>query len=921
MRAHVALAVVALFASGCASSRDVAQERDDNLAKVSVALTQADTGVYQLFVSKDALDKGSEYLLSTSALITDMGEPSFNGMLSRVVLFKRADGKIQLLESQKGATVDAALTKPNIIASFPIVSEDATNVGLDFNQGVANLLVAFDWSSSDSNPPEWLFQDRFTNAPLVQRYVDEGKTDDKGRITVRQVAQTDLGGRIATMELRYFLQPYQPDPTYPVLPSKQDFRWSGFFESSPTLIAGTAAFQMNVSRFHPSKPLKYAISSNTPVEVKEAVRDGILYWNRALGRDWIEVVDAPEGVTAPNLDYNLVQWVPEKGANFAYADAQLDPLTGEVKNAQVYFPSAWYDSSEMFIADSYARRIMDIDVASGVKEPEQAPEARDDGDKKEETNEQRVASRWPGGCDFINSHKLEQASKLLLKRGIAGPDVKRIALDWVRSAVAHEVGHTLGLRHNFAGSLGSNIAPEEVDGLMQHYVETYDWPADKVPGSSVMEYPALEDDLAIGAHIRLGHPAFAYDRAAVSYLYNAGPEPSEGALFCTDSELGKVGCAQDDSGADIVASLRRDILDDVDNAAVEYVYWLRAAKRAESNDVFAGTTARADASGIYQKRYQFARLLSSVATWLPVERSFSSPSIHREDIHAQTLRRVGESVLAAGGYEDFFGLLPETFDEHFYAQLASLLSQPWITSGSTVSGGAWAFSEAELQQIRAYAPTYLKLYHDAAASSDISVLSLQPPGQSSFSSVSSSGLLIVSAEPTQSTLWEPPVLADELHQLLADRAEYYATATNGKLTAKVAMQPEAAPPAESDDEEEGDKPKEPVTETAPAAAPPPIIRKLSLPIFEFSTRVRSSAARLVSKSGATDRLWMRELHDQPGIALSAQLDKAAQGKFSSLQVEGSDDEAIFWILDNQSVLGAFGPPLMRTPTGVEMPLP
>lgn len=66
---------------------------------------------------------------------------------------------------------------------------------------------------------------------------------------------------------------------------------------------------------------------------------------------------------------------------------------------------------------------------------------------------------------------------------------------------------------------------------------------------------------------------------------------------------------------------------------------------------------------------------------------------------------------------------------------------------------------------------------------------------------------------------------------------------------------------------------------------------------------------------------MRELHDQPGMARSAQLDKAARGKFSSLQVEGSDDEAIFWILDNQSVLGAFGPPMMRTPIGVGMPLP
>ena len=254
MRTRFALAVAVALACGCAMSRDVESEQKQSVSKAALALTQEDTGVYQLSIGKDALSNGTEFLLSTSAVVTQYGEPSFNGLLSRVVFFKRADGKVQLLESQKGAAVDAALVKPNIIASFPIASEDDGKVGLDFNEGIANLLLSFDWNSSDSDSPDYLFSDRFYGAKLVQRYVDEGKTDDQGRVTVRQIAQADLGGSVLTLELRYFLRPYAPDASYPQLVSKQDFRWSGYFESTATSIPGTAGFEQKVSRFHPGKP-------------------------------------------------------------------------------------------------------------------------------------------------------------------------------------------------------------------------------------------------------------------------------------------------------------------------------------------------------------------------------------------------------------------------------------------------------------------------------------------------------------------------------------------------------------------------------------------------------------------------------------------------------------------------------------------
>ena len=941
---QIALAVVALCAWSCATSRDVTQERDENLGRVGLALTQAaDTGAYQLFVSQDALNNGSEFLLSTSALITTLGEPSFNGMLSRVVFFKKADGKVQLLESQKGTVIDASLTKPNVIASFPIVSEEGDKVGLNFNEGVSNLLLSFDWNASDNTPPDFAFLDRFYAAKLTQRYVDEGKTDDQGRVTIRQVAQLDQGsGFIDTLELRYFFRPYQPDATFPKLVSKQDFRWSGFFESAPVAVPGTTSFEFNVSRFHPEKPLKYAISSNTPAEVKEAVRDGILYWNRALGRDWIEVVDAPEGVTAPNLDYNIVQWVPERGATFAYADAQLDPLTGQVQNAQVYFPSGWYDSTELQITDGFARRVNTVENARKRAQLSASGEEQAKANEAEHEHGLRGENKlWPGGCSVVNTQVLENASKLMLKRGVSGPDVKRAALDWVRSAVAHEIGHTLGLRHNFAGSLGSNIHPDEVDGLVQNYFSTFEWPADKIPTSTVMEYPSFEDDVAIGSHIRLGHAAFKHDVAAISFLYNGAAEPEGDSLFCTDSYYGGAfDCTTYDSGPDIVASLRRQILDSYDDAALKYVYYLRIAKSAGQNDVFAATAADYDAVEAYMPRSTLAQLISSNAQLLSAERNGGSPVINAKEIHEASLEQVGESILAAGGYGDFFGLLPEDFDERFNAQLDNLLTQPWITSGTTQTGASWSFSDDEIAAIKAYVPRYLKIYHGAAANADIATLSLQDP---SFALIQQdlgpdSGIIIIGG-PGPAT-WEPPVLVDELQDLLVERSIHYATATDGEFTAEVATL--AVDEPEEEEEEPGDEPEkkprwpwntsgaapesgddedpeEPGNgEAEPPTDVPTVVRTLTLPIFKYSTSVRSSASQLISPSASQDRLWLRERQEEPAKALAEVLDEAAGGSFSDLQVDGSEPAAQYWILDNQDVQGSFGgAPLAASGAAIE----
>ncbi len=154
----------------------------------------------------------------------------------------------------------------------------------------------------------------------------------------------------------------------------------------------------------PVKPLVYYVDRAIPEPIRSAVLEGASWWNQAFSaagyKDAFQVKLLPEGIDPMDIRYNVIEWVPRETRGWAYGSAIADPRTGEIINGHVNFDALRV--RQVFL------------IAQGLLDPF--------ADSKDEAKS-----------------KLQQANQMALAR--------------IRQLAAHETGHTLGLRHNYAGSI------------------------------------------------------------------------------------------------------------------------------------------------------------------------------------------------------------------------------------------------------------------------------------------------------------------------------------------------------------------------------------------------------------------------------------------------------------------------------------
>jgi hypothetical protein len=155
----------------------------------------------------------------------------------------------------------------------------------------------------------------------------------------------------------------------------------------------------------PVEPIVYYLDPGTPEPIRSALLEGAGWWNQAFEaagyRNAFQVEMLPEGASQLDIRYNVINWTHRSTRGWSYGGSVTDPRTGEIIKGVVTLGSL--------------RIRQDYMIAEGLLSP------YENGDE-------------------------------------TPPELAAWALARIRQLSAHEVGHTIGLGHNYYDSRAGRIS-------------------------------------------------------------------------------------------------------------------------------------------------------------------------------------------------------------------------------------------------------------------------------------------------------------------------------------------------------------------------------------------------------------------------------------------------------------------------------
>lgn len=462
---------------------------------------------------------------------------------TRLVEFIRSGPKVLLIENNLGyrantnskaerAAVESSFAR-SVIWGFELVHEstgsvlvDATGFFLRDSHGISTSLsrakqgnYAVDTTRSAIFMPRTKAFPDNSEIEAIVTFVGSPNYDENGSLVSSSLASVVPDVSAVTVHLHHsFVR--LPDDNYSPLPYDPragviPYPWGNGFIDYGTDIGEPMRVlygrRHRLEKIDPAagaskavEPIVYYVDPGAPEPIRSALVEGASWWNQAFEaagyQDAFQVKILPEDADPMDVRYNVIQWVHRSTRGWSYGSSVLDPRSGEIIKGHVTLGSL--------------RVRQDYLIAEGLLAPYEQP--------------------------FQTS---EDAYDPMLEMSLAR----------IRQLSAHEVGHTIGMEHNFAASVNDR--------------------------ASVMDYPfpliRFDEDGELDLSDAYGVGIGEWDKRTVLYAYQDFSEDADesaerqnimretldsGLLYVADSDSRNPGTAHPqgnlwDNGSDAIVEL------------------------------------------------------------------------------------------------------------------------------------------------------------------------------------------------------------------------------------------------------------------------------------------------------------------------------------------------------------------------------
>ena len=464
-------------------------------------------------IKKSSLEKA---FMMTPTIIYAERIPQFNDFKPVIVSFERAGNKIGLYRLSSD-NIYASIPTDKLLQSFDIITETENEITFDLSAGLKGLILETHMNIVDKNSFKIANDNAadgiYSGLSIEEALIKKVELTDNTIFIEQAIKISDLeiskeatssnaenkkqtiSKKNKNLSVLIELKPY---------PISTNFKSKLYDRSQRVGYFVNFATQAKVDYVLPQimkwdlsenkGPIIIALEKTIPTEIKQAVIEGVLYWNKVIGRNVLQI---QEGFTATDRLKDrmiVIRWVLWDSAGFAYASLQADPITGENLRGQIFMTSSWL---------KHAQKTVEL----------------------------------PTDIKKLNGLCLFEQNKLDINKiytNISPEKRKKMTEDIIRMVVAHEMGHVMGLRHNFTGSVNHTGTDKDLINAESDYLKDVNHPGFAF-STTVMDYERNIHTALLGAVIK--SKVLTYDKAAIDWGYFDAPITLAENTYCSDEHI------------------------------------------------------------------------------------------------------------------------------------------------------------------------------------------------------------------------------------------------------------------------------------------------------------------------------------------------------------------------------------------------